>query len=171
MIKYELRCSKDHRFDSWFRDSATCERQEKRGLLECPMCGDQKVERALMAPNLAAKGNQRKPRRNTETPPAAEAAPTPDVAGVPMPATPENRAAAMAAAMPAELRHALLELRGKVEANCDYVGDTFAEEARKIHYGETEARGIYGETTDEDAAALADEGIEVGRLPWVPKGN
>ena len=72
---------------------------------------------------------------------------------------------------PAEMRRALQELRNQVETNCDYVGDKFAEEARKIHYGESDKRGIYGETTDEEAEALADEGIEFGRLPWIPRGN
>jgi hypothetical protein len=61
------------------------------------------------------------------------------------------------------------ELRRHVEENCDYVGKEFPEEARKIHYGETEARGIYGEASAEDAAALDDEGIEVQRIPWAPQ--
>lgn len=64
---------------------------------------------------------------------------------------------------------ALRELRAKVEADCDYVGPEFAEEARRIHYGETEARGIYGETTDEEAEALDEEGIDFARIPWVPR--
>jgi len=61
------------------------------------------------------------------------------------------------------------ELRRQVEENCDYVGNEFSEEARKIHYGEAEARGIYGEASDDDAAALDDEGIEVQRIPWAPR--
>lgn len=160
MIKYTLRCSQDHRFDSWFRDSTTYEKQEKRRLLECPVCGDSKVERAIVAPNVAAKGNRRAgPKRaRQEAPAATPEAPTQVVATAP----PD---------MPPEMRKMLLELRGQVEKNCDYVGGKFAEEARKIHYGETDMRGIYGETSDEEAAALADEGIEFGRLPWVPKGN
>jgi len=64
---------------------------------------------------------------------------------------------------------ALRELRAKVEADCDYVGPTFAEEARRIHYGETEPRGIYGETTDEEAEALDEEGIEFAKIPWLPR--
>jgi hypothetical protein len=63
----------------------------------------------------------------------------------------------------------LREMRKQIEANCDYVGPGFAEEARKIHYGETEARGIYGETSPEEAAALDEEGIEFARVPWVPR--
>jgi len=63
---------------------------------------------------------------------------------------------------------ALQELRKKIEANCDYVGPGFAEEARRIHYGESDPRGIYGEASADDAKDLADEGIEVSRIPWVP---
>ncbi|MSP50510.1 MAG: DUF1178 family protein [Alphaproteobacteria bacterium] len=68
----------------------------------------------------------------------------------------------------AEALTALRQMRRQVEANCDYVGERFADEARKIHYGETEKRGIYGEATESDSKELADEGIEVGRIPWVP---
>jgi len=71
----------------------------------------------------------------------------------------------------AEVRNKLKELRQQVETNCDYVGPRFAEEARKIHYGETEARGIYGETKPEDAKALKDEGIAFSAIPWLPKEN
>ena len=69
---------------------------------------------------------------------------------------------------PVELRKALQELRRRVETNCDYVGERFAEEARRIHYGESDPRGIYGEASADDAKDLADEGIEVSRIPWVP---
>ncbi len=156
MIKYRLRCTNDHTFDGWFRDSAAYERQEKRKLLECPVCGNAKVERAIMSPNVGRKGNAIVPvAKSPEATPPAETVP----AVMPGPA------------IPPEMRKMLLELRRQVERNCDYVGDKFAEEARKIHYGETDKRGIYGETSDEEAAALADEGIEFGRLPWVPKGN
>jgi hypothetical protein len=157
MIKYRLRCANDHAFESWFKDSATYERQEKRKLLECPVCGNAKVERAIMAPNVGRKGSAR-------SEPAA--APPPET--TPAPSAP---AVVPAPAMPPEVRKMLLELRQQVETNCDYVGDKFADEARKIHYGETDKRGIYGETSEEEAAALADEGVEFGRLPWVPKGN
>ena len=66
---------------------------------------------------------------------------------------------------------ALRELRRKVEESCDNVGPAFAEEARKIHYGETDPRGIYGETTSDEAEALAEEGVEFARIPWVPREN
>jgi len=71
----------------------------------------------------------------------------------------------------AELRKKLVELRKHIEANGDNVGEKFAEEARKIHYGEVEARAIYGETTDEEASSLAEEGVPFSRIPWLPKEN
>jgi hypothetical protein len=76
--------------------------------------------------------------------------------------------AAEAAPSPAQLRKALHELRCHIEANCDYVGESFAEEARRIYYGESNPRGIYGEASADDAKDLAEEGIEVNRIPWLP---
>jgi hypothetical protein len=73
--------------------------------------------------------------------------------------------------MAQQMREQLAEVRRSVEANCDYVGDRFAEEARKIHYGETDARGIFGEATDDQHRELNDEGIEVARIPWLPRGD
>jgi hypothetical protein len=156
MIRYQLRCNKGHQFDSWFRNSETYDRQEKRGLLACPECGSAKVSKAIMAPRIAKKGAAR-----------AEPSPQPEAQSAPA-ATPT---AAVKGPMPTEVRAMLLELRRQVEKNCDYVGGQFAEEARKIHYGESEKRGIYGETSDTEAEALKDEGIEFGKLPWVPRGN
>jgi hypothetical protein len=156
MIHYQVRCSQDHEFDGWFKDSAAFDKQSKRGLVECPVCGDSRVERALMAPAVPRKRSTaiavaQPPAAPAETP--AETPPAPAVTG---------------GRMPAHLRAMLQHLRSEVERNCDYVGPQFAEEARKIHRGETEARGIYGEATPEQTEALADEGIEVGKIPWVP---
>lgn len=163
MILYRLRCSKGHEFDSWFKDSKTYERQEKKSLVGCAVCGDAKVTRALMSPRLGRKGNA----IAAEAPAVAEPDPAP--APAPAPAPPEM--AALARQMPKELREALLKVRAEVEKNCEHVGDKFADEARKIHYGESDKRGIYGETTDREAEELAEEGIEFGRLPWIPRGN
>lgn len=155
MILYRLRCSKGHEFESWFKDSKTYERQEKKSLVGCAVCGDSKVARAIMAPRIGKKGKA----AEVEAPVLA-----------PAPA-PEQQMAALARKMPKELREALLKVRAEVEKNCEHVGEKFADEARKIHYGESDKRGIYGETTDEEAEALAEEGIEFGRLPWIPRGN
>ena len=161
MILYRLRCSKGHQFDSWFKDSKTYERQEKKSLIGCAVCGDSKVARALMAPNVGTKGNKKK----SGVPVVQTAAPSPAQQ------LPDPKMAALARHMPKELREALLKVREHVEKNCEHVGEKFAEEARKIHYGESDKRGIYGETTDEEAKALAEEGIEFGSLPWIPRGN
>ena len=68
---------------------------------------------------------------------------------------------------PAQLRAALVQMRRQVESNCDYVGPQFAEEARRIHYGESDPRGIYGEATEAESHELAEEGIKFGKIPWV----
>ena len=75
------------------------------------------------------------------------------------------------ALMAANMRETLSEIRKQIEANCDYVGGNFAEEARKIHYGETQARGIYGEASDEQHQELVEEGVEIARIPWLPRGD
>ena len=167
MILYRLRCSKGHEFDSWFKDSKTYERQEKKSLVGCAVCGDAKVTRALMAPRLGTKGNKKSTAVTpVETPPPEiQQAPPPEVRQA------QQQMAAIARQMPKELREALVKVRTEIEKNCEHVGDNFAEEARKIHYGESDKRGIYGQTTDEEAEALAEEGIEFGRLPWIPRGN
>ena len=163
MILYRLRCSKGHEFDSWFKDGKTYERQEKKSLVGCAVCGDAKVTRALMAPRLGTKGNRKSAAVIPVETPAA--APPPEVQQA------QQQMAAIARQMPKELREALVKVRTEIEKNCEHVGDNFAEEARKIHYGESDKRGIYGETSDKEAEELADEGIEFGRLPWVPRGN
>lgn len=147
MIHYQLRCGAEHGFDGWFRDSGAYEEQAARGLIECPVCGERQVARALMAPAVPRKGTR------TETP------------------APPPKKAVAGEAMPAEVRAALQRLRGEVERNCDYVGDAFAAEARRIHDGDSPARGIYGEATESQAEALRDDGIEVGRIPWLPRAD
>jgi hypothetical protein len=162
MILYRLRCSKGHEFESWFKDSKTYERQEKKSLIGCAVCGESKVARAPMAPRLGKGAKKVEVEKPAADAPATPPAPTPEQ---------QQQMAALARHMPKELREALIKVRTEVEKNCEHVGDKFAEEARKIHYGESDKRGIYGETSDEEAEALADEGIEFGRLPWIPRGN
>ncbi|PPQ34401.1 DUF1178 family protein [Rhodopila globiformis] len=162
MIHYQLRCSQDHSFDGWFKDSATFEKQAQLGLIDCPECGSTEVERALMAPALA----RREARR--------EAVPAPVEA--PQPPTPAAEPAVQPAKVaggriPAQMVALLQRMRAEVERTCDYVGNDFAEEARKMHRGEVEHRGIYGETSEEQAESLAEEGINVARIPWVPRAD
>jgi hypothetical protein len=159
MILYTLCCAKGHEFESWFKDSKTYERQEKRALIPCPACGSAKVTRALMTPRIGKSGKKSEA-VEVAVPVEATAAPAAD-----------PQMAAFAQHMPKEMRETLLKLRQQVEKNCDYVGGNFAEEARKIHYGEADKRGIYGETSEKEAEALVEEGIEFGRVPWIPRGN
>ncbi len=157
MIHYQLRCSADHGFDGWFRDSTSFDRQAGSGLVECPVCGDTTVNRALMAPAIGK-------RRAVVV-----------EASAPQPAAPhasaEGEVPGKAVAMPDQMRAMLQKLRAEVEQTCDYVGPSFAEEARRMHRGEIDARAIYGESTPEQAEALADDGIEVARIPWVPRSD
>ena len=162
MIHYKLRCHAGHEFEGWFQDSGGFDKLAKAGLVECTVCGSTQVERALMAPAVVSSRKKAKPPVPPPGPPAAAAeAPPPSPTGPQMAAGP----------MPAQLVAMLQRLRTEVEKSCDYVGKDFAEEARKMHTGEVEARGIYGEASDAEAEALAEDGIEVARLPWVPRAD
>ena len=164
MIRYALNCDQGHSFESWFANSGAYDKQAKRGLVTCPVCGSAKVEKAIMAPNLSHSGvAQPRPAAHpptTPTPPSQQqAAPVP-----PAPKTP----VAMMSAAERELRHKLKELRDHITKNAHYVGPRFPEEARKIHYGEAEHRSIYGEASSEEAQQLQEEGIEFHPLPILP---
>jgi hypothetical protein len=148
MIKYALQCPHDHAFEGWFRDSAAFDEQAGAGDLACPVCGARDVRKAIMAPRLG-KGSA-----------------VPRQVQVAQPTGPGE-----ASAPQAKLREKLLELRRLVETQCDPVGPAFAEEARKMHYGEAEARGIYGETTPDEAEALREEGIAFAAVPWISRGD
>ena len=152
MIHYQLRCGGGHGFESWFRSSEAFGTQSRAGLIECPECGSRDVDRALMAPAIARGGKG-----------------APEVVAAPV-AVPEA-APATAVAMPDAMRAALQRIRAEVERNCDHVGPGFAAEARAIHRGEAPARGIYGDATPDQAEALAEEGIDVARIPWLPRAD
>jgi hypothetical protein len=156
MIRYNLVCAKGHEFESWFAGSAAYDKQARRGLVECPLCGSTKVEKALMTPRLA------RTRKSTPAEPAV-----PDTA---VPAAPEPPPAAVAMISPQEqeLRTKLRELREHLVKNAENVGQQFPEEARKMHYGEKEHRSIYGTASPDDAKALHEEGIEFAPLPVLP---
>jgi hypothetical protein len=168
MIRYALACAKGHAFESWFANSVAFDKQNKRGLVSCPMCGSTKVEKAIMAPRLA-RSDAEGPALPMPQPPAMPAAPQPAAAVPPMPMpVPGKAAVAMTPPQERELRQKLKELRDHVTKNAQYVGQRFPEEARKMHYGEIEHRSIYGEASPDDAKALHDEGIEFHPLPVLP---
>jgi hypothetical protein len=156
MIHYNLRCERGHAFESWFQSSAAYESQEKRKLVNCPVCGSAKVERAIMAPRIIGK----KGRGKAEPPPAA-AAPADG-------ATPASTPTPLLMAQERELRAKLKELRDHIVKNADNVGERFPNEARKMHYGDIEHRPIYGEASPDEARALIEEGVEVSPLPVLP---
>ncbi|WP_026988443.1 DUF1178 family protein [Fodinicurvata fenggangensis] len=167
MILYSLRCEQAHQFDVWFRDSSAYDQQVADGIVVCPQCGSQKVEKAIMSPRLSKGGGQE---AVTEAPEdEAQQAPA-ENAGVP--ANSESEGTEGLQQQPpseAEVRQAFRKLRQYVEANSDYVGSSFAEEARRIHNEEAPERNIYGETTPEEAEELEEEGVPFARVPWVSR--
>lgn len=162
MIHYALVCEAEHEFDGWFRSSEDFDGQVSRRLVTCPVCGSADVRRALMAPAVATRREATAapvlPAPEPEATPGAVPAPIPGP--VPDPRAPDPRAMALLEMMRA--------VRREVEASADYVGNRFPEEARRIHYGEAEARGIYGEASAADVEALREEGVDILPLPRLP---
>lgn len=139
MIHYSLQCEQTHGFEGWFASSADFDRQKAMGLVTCPYCDSRSVTKTLMAPNVTT-GRQKD----------------------------KTQAVVMDTMrrdMVAKIKDAVKEIR----ANAEDVGTRFPEEARKIHYGESEARGIIGQATPDEAQALTEEGIEVAALPVFPE--
>jgi hypothetical protein len=155
MIRYTLVCERQHNFESWFANSAAYDKQVKRGLVGCPICGSTKVDKAIMAPRLGRSG---KPIDMPQAPPEAPAA-APAEARAPV---------AMMSPQEREFRGKLKELRDHLTRNAENVGRKFPEEARKMHYGEIDHRSIYGEASPQEAKDLHEEGIEFHPLPVLP---
>lgn len=152
MIKYDLRCAKGHAFESWFQSSSAYDSQRKRKLVNCPTCGSEQVEKAIMAPRLAGTKKRASVEAASVSAPADETAP-----------------ASLMMAQDRELRAKLKQLRDHVMRNADNVGKKFPTEARKMHYGDIEHRPIYGEASMDEAKSLVEEGIEVLPLPVLPE--
>ena len=159
MIVFDLECRPNaHRFEGWFGSSDDFAQQQERGLLTCPICGGADVARALSAPNLARKGNQR-----AETAPAAPTLPVAAPAQTNTPLPPEAIAAL----------HTIVKMQAEALKTSTWVGDTFAEKARAMHYGETDAAPIHGQATPDEAKALFEEGVEIAPIlfPIAPPGK
>jgi hypothetical protein len=156
MIRYSLRCEKDHWFESWFQSSAAYDAQVRRKLVACPVCGSARVEKAIMAPQIVSKKGREIAAPAQE--PAASATEIAAPASTPLLMAQER-----------ELRAKLKELRDHIVKNADNVGERFPNEARKMHYGDMEHRPIYGEASPDEARALIDEGVEVSPLPVLPE--
>jgi hypothetical protein len=137
MIKYSLKCDKNHTFEAWFPSSGDYDSQKERGLLSCPYCESKNIEKAPMSPSIAK-----------TTPKASDNIPV--VSGN---------------IIPPEMRKIYDDMRETIEKNFDYVGDSFASEARDIHDGIAPERMIYGETTPKEARELIEEGINIAPIP------
>ncbi|MBL0374691.1 DUF1178 family protein [Rhizobium sp. KVB221] len=138
MIRYSLQCDNGHEFEGWFASSADFDKQAASGYVSCPHCNSLKVGKLLMAPNVTT-GRQKD-----------------EIKALVM----DNSRREVIA----KIKEAVSEIR----RNAEDVGEKFPEEARKIHYGESEARGIIGQASVDEAEALIDEGIEIAALPHFP---
>ena len=165
MIRYSLQCERGHAFESWFQDSASYDKQAKRGLVSCPMCDSVKVEKSIMAPQIPRKGRTAEQRAGEEK--VMRATARRNKAGAETAAAPQA-AEPLLMAQEKELLSKLKELRDHIKANADNVGEQFPEQARKMHYGEIEHRPIYGDASPTEAKALIEEGVEVMPLPVLP---
>ncbi len=148
MIVFDIQCGNGHVFEGWFADSRAFDDQVESGDLACPICGDLRVEKALMAPNVGVAGRTR-------------GADAPGKETRPLALAKQKEHAGRALAM-------MRAVREHVEQNFENVGPKFADEARKIHYGDVEKRSIYGAATHAEARELREEGIEFGELPVMP---
>lgn len=165
MIRYALACEVGHDFESWFPSSASFDDQAGRGLVTCPFCGSGTVAKQLMAPSLGRKGNIASVPARAASEPAQGA----EGSEMPVPSSAPPQPVALMSEREQAVRSMLKAVREQVTQNSDYVGTGFAAEARKIHYGETPHRSIYGEANAADARALHEEGIEFHPLPAVPE--
>ena len=138
MIRYALKCTNDHSFDSWFQSAGAFDKLRKAGMATCPVCGVGDVEKAIMTPRVATQKHD----HVTQAPGPLSA-----------PASPAEQLVA--------------EMRRKVRENSEYVGEGFAAEARAIHEGDAPERSIYGEARADDAKQLIEDGVPVTPLPFM----
>lgn len=148
MLVLNLACDQGHGFEGWFGSAMYFDQQRERGLLSCPMCSSQQVSRRPSAPRLNLSGSARD-----------------DNPSAPGPSMPASASTPAQQELPIQLQRRLMQAVRQVMAQTEDVGERFAEEARRIHYGESQQRGIRGQTSSEEARALAEEGIEVLALP------
>lgn len=170
MIQYALKCAEGHRFDSWFQSASAYDKLQAAGLVCCAHCGSSKVEKVLMAPavrparNAQDRAAEQAERADAGAQTAGQTSDKPTKLPEPVP-----QGTASLATPSSEVEAMLQEMRRQVEATSEYVGSSFAKEARAMHLGETEEKSIYGEAKPEEAKALFEEGIPVLPLPFLPK--
>lgn len=138
MIKFNLICDKEHDFEAWFSSSSDFDGQQIAGLVNCPMCGSSDIEKALMVPAVTTSRAQEKKQQIIKN------------------------------AAQQEVMKTIQKMVTEVKENSENVGDKFPEEARKMHYGESDNRGIYGKASQDEVRDLVDEGIDITPLPDLP---
>ncbi len=144
MIRYTLKCSADHGFDSWFQSASAFDSLKASGLVACPVCNTDQVDKALMAPRVSLGGAGETP--GGQTPQVERPLSLPQ----------------------SEMEKAMADLRRKVKENSEYVGVNFVSEARKMHAGQVPERSIYGEARPQEAIKLLEDGVPVAPLPFMP---
>ena len=137
MILFDLQCDKNHKFECWFASSAKYEEQLKNKMIVCPYCNSTKIQKSLMAPNINTKSTIKNSKKNNKKELKQD-----------------------------NIENKIKKLKKYIEKNTDNVGKNFAEEARKIYYGETKSRPIRGESTEKEVQELAEDGIPFSQLPW-----
>ena len=140
MILFDLQCDKGHKFECWFASSANYQEQLKNKMIVCPYFNSTKIKKSLMAPNINTKSTIKNSKNNYKQKLAQN-----------------------------NLENQIKKFRKYIEKNTDNVGRNFAEEARKIYYGETKSRPIRGESTENEPQELIEEGIPFSQLPWQSK--
>ncbi|GAB5488065.1 MAG: DUF1178 family protein [Parasphingorhabdus sp.] len=160
MIVFDLICRDgSHQFEGWFSSSADYEQQKSGGILACPMCGSIDIGKALMAPNVGAKGNQGSKLATTE----------PDVKPAKNANLPNSSIENSAVQVPVEYKEVLEKLakaQSKILKQSEWVGNDLPEKAREMHYGDSEEKPIHGVATPDDIADMEEEGIELTPLPF-----
>ncbi len=137
-MKFQLQCDNQHDFEAWFRSNDDFEKQQNQSMLECPMCGSHNVSKMLMAPSVSTGRSK------------------------------DKIAVASGQAAQQQMMAKMMEFAREVKSKAENVGEKFPEEARKIHYGESESRAIYGNASTEEVSELVEEGVEIVPLPDVP---
>ena len=165
MILFDIKCSDGYIFEAWFQNNEAYEKQAEDHLIECPLCGCTKISKSLMVPNIAPTPSSDKVgleelNINVDQQRVMVSAHSPEDSQV----SPEDVKRALD-----HMHNTMAKFRRQVEKSCEYVGNNFAEEARKIHYGDSEKRGIYGETTIRETEELIEEVIDILPVPGSDK--
>ena len=152
MISYSLECANGHDFESLFKDAASFDRLMKSGALQCPHCGSADISKGLSSPRVSSSKTRAK---------AAKEVVQKLAQNTPPKELPAGKGGTLSAPQ------MIAAMKQHIEAHSEDVGTQFPEEARRIHYGETETRSIYGKASGADVKDLVDEGINVLPLPWI----